>query len=174
MTTRLLKSGLALLLLLSAALANPTEKAPPKEVAARFYRTLHKLKISGLPNAQEAKLLAPFLSPDLQKLMQVAKRKQAEFSKEHPAEKPPWIEGDLFSSLFEGAHGSRIGTPVLQDERAEVPVHLFYCDGKKLTRWSDTLVLTRTAKGWMVSDILYKASWDFKPSTSLRGVLQAE
>ncbi len=174
MTIRLLKSGLALLLLLSAALANPSEKASLKEVAARFYRTLHKHKISGLPNAQEAKLLAPFLSPELQKLMHVAKRKQAKFSKEHPDEKPPWIEGDLFSSSFEGAHGSRIGTPVLQDARAEVTVHLFYRDGKKLIRWSDMLVLTHTGKGWVVSDLLYKATWDFKPGTSLRGVLQAE
>lgn len=174
MTTRLLKTALALLLLLSAALANPSEKSSPKEIAAQFYRTCLKLKISGLPNAKETKLLAPFLSQDLQKLMQVAKRKQAKFIKEHPDEKPPWIEGDLFSSSFEGSHGYRIGTPVLQNARAEVPIHQFYRDGKKIIRWSDTLILTRTHKGWVVSDILYKATWDFKPGTSLGGVLQAE
>ncbi len=174
MTTRLLKSALALLLLLSVAQANLPSTLSLKEVATQFYRTCLKLKISGLPNVKEAKLLAPFLSQDLQKLLQSAKQKQTKFIKEHPDEKPPWIEGDLFSSSFEGAHGYRIGTPALQNKRVEVPIHLFYRDGKKLIQWSDTLALTRTNKGWIVSDILYKATWDFKPGTSLRGVLEAE
>jgi hypothetical protein len=170
MNARALKTLLALLLLVTTAQAAPS----PKDVATQFYRTCHKLKISGLPNAQQTKLLAPYLSQDLQQLIKTTREKQAKFIKEHPDEKPPWIEGDFFSSSFEGSHGFRVGTPVVQEARAEVPIHLFYRDGKNLIRWSDTLVLTRTNKGWVVSDLLYKATWEFKPGTSLRGVLQAE
>lgn len=173
MMARPLNPVIALLLLLSLVQANSAATLP-KNIAAQFYRTCHKLKISGLPSAKQAKLLAPYLNPDLQQLIQAARQKQAKFIKEHPDEKPPWIEGDLFSSSFEGSHGFRVGTPVVQEDRAEVPIHLFYRDGKKLIRWTDTLVLTRTGKGWVVSDLLYKATWDFKPGTSLRGVLQAE
>lgn len=172
MNARFLQTILALLLLVNAAQAAPP--ASPKDIAAQFYRICHKLKISGLPTAQQTKLLAPYLSQDLQQLIQSAREKQAKFIKEHPGEKPPWIEGDLFSSSFEGSHGFRVGTPVVQADRAEVPIHLFYRDGKNMIRWTDTLVLTRVGKGWVVSDLLYKATWEFKPGTSLRGVLQAE
>ena len=174
MTARLLKPALALLLLLNVAQANPLATLLPKEVATRFYRTYLNLKIDGLPSAKASKLLAPYLSQDLQQIIKVARQKQTKFIKEHPDEKPPWIEGDLFSSSFEGSHGFRVGTPVIEDKRAEIPMHLFYRDGKKMVRWTDTLVLTHTNKGWMVSDLLYKATWDFKPGTSLRRVLQAE
>lgn len=174
MTTHLLKMALVWLLLLSAVQANVPATLSPKEVATQFYRTYLKLKISGLPNAKQSKLLAPFLSQDLQQMIRVARQKQAKFIKEHPDEKPPWIEGDLFSSSFEGAHGYRVGTPVIQDTRAEIPIHLFYRDGKKTIRWTDALVLTRTNEGWVVSDILLKAEWEFKSGNSLRGILQAE
>ncbi len=174
MTTRFFKSALALLLLVSVAQANSSATRAPKEVATQFYRICHKLKINGLPDVKQAKLLALYLSQDLQQLIKAAREKQTKFIKEHPDEKPPWIEGDMFSSSFEGSHGYHIGTPMMQDKRAEVPIHLFYRDGKKMIRWSDTLVLTRASKGWVVADLLYKASWDFKPGTSLRGVLQAE
>ena len=172
MNARFLQTILALLLLVNAAQSAPP--ASPKDIAAQFYRVCHKLKISGLPTVQQTKLLAPYLSQDLQQLIQSAREKQAKFIKEHPDEKPPWIEGDFFSSSFEGSHGFRVGTPVITGERAEVPLHLFYRDGKKLIRWSDTLVLTRTNKGWVVSDLLYKATWEFKPGTSLRSILKAE
>ena len=169
MKARPLQPILALLLLVSVAHA-----ASPKAVAMQFYRTCQRLKISGLPTAKQTKLLAPYLSQELQQLIATARQKQAQFIKENPGDKPPWIEGDFFSSSFEGSHGFRIGTPVVQEERAEVPLHLFYRDGKKMIRWSDTLVLTRTGKGWLVSDLLYKAPWEFKPGTSLRNVLQAD
>ena len=169
MKVQSLKPLLALLLLVSVAHA-----ASPKAVAAQFYRTCQRLKISGLPTARQSKLLAPYLSQELQQLIQSARQKQAEFIKAHPDEKPPWIEGDFFSSSFEGSHGFRVGAPVMQKDRAEVSVQLFYRDGKKVIRWSDALVLTRTKNSWVVSDLLYKAPWDFKPGTSLRGVLQAE
>lgn len=174
MTTRFFKPVLILLLLFSVVQANPPVALSPKEVATRFYSLCHKLKIDGLPNAKQSRLIAPYLSQELQQLIKAARQKQTKFIKEHPDEKPPWVEGDLFSSSFEGSHGFRVGVPVMQDERAELPVHLFYRDGKKLVRWTDTLVLTRTNKGWAVSDLLYKATWDFKPGPSLREVLQAE
>ena len=172
MKTQALKTILALALFVGVVQAQPS--GLPKEVAAKFYRTCHKLKIEGLPSDKQLNLLAPFLSQDLRRLFQIAKSKQAKYIKGHPGDKPPWIEGDLFSSMFEGSHGYRVGTPIIRDKRAAVPIRLFYREGKDITRWTDTLVMMLTDKGWVVSDLLYKATWEFKTGNSLRGVLKAE
>jgi hypothetical protein len=130
--------------------------------ANRFYRTYLKLKVRGLPNEKEVKALSPFLSSDLQQLFKDARSKQEKYIREHPDDKPPWADGDLFTSLFEGANSFRIGAPRIKSGRAEVPVHLAYRGGGATSRWSDLLVLTRTSAGWRVWDILLKGEWAFK------------
>jgi len=64
-----------------------------------------------------------FFSNHENRLIQIFGRKQAKFIAEHPDEKSPWIEGAMFSSLFEGAHSFRLGAATLQGNRARVPVH---------------------------------------------------
>jgi hypothetical protein len=143
-------------------------------VASEFYRTYLKLKISGLPDEKQYKILEPLLSSDLLKLLRAAKQKQEEFIKEHPDEKPPWIEGDLFTSSFEGAHSFRLGRATVRGDRARIPVHLEYRDSRDRVRWTDTIVLIRSGDGWRVWDILLNGQWEFKMGSSLRQILQAE
>lgn len=174
MKLRLFKTSLALLLLALAAFAQPAETTAAKNVAVQFYRTYLKLKVDGLPNGKELKLLTPLLSPELQQLIKNAKQKQAKFIKENPTDKPPWVEGDLFSGLSDGAQSYRIGAPVVQGNRAEIPVLLFYREGKDKTQWTDKLILMKTKNGWRISDILYGAAWGIKSDESLRSILKAD
>ena len=165
-----------LLVLLSAfgpAFAQSSRQQSPEAFAARFYRTYLRLKVNGLPDAKQFKALSPLLSPDLRQLFEDAKREQEKFIKENPDEKPPWIEGDLFTSLFEGAQSFKVGSSQARGEYREVPVRLQYRTGKEVTRWSDTLVLARTKTGWQVWDILLKGEWQFKQGGSLRDILKA-
>ncbi len=73
----------------------------------------------------------------------------------HPDEKPPFVDGDLFSSLFEGPQRATAGTPVVSGDRALVPMQFSYAEGGKVTRWTDTVVLRDSPHGWLVDDVRY-------------------
>ncbi|MDQ1557646.1 MAG: hypothetical protein QOD32_706 [Pyrinomonadaceae bacterium] len=167
----LLAPLLAVTLASGQTLAKPPARAEsPADFAARFYRTYLKLKMNGLPDDRQYRSLAPLLSPDLRRLIEAARVEQTAAIKAHPDEKPPWIDGDLFTSLHEGAQSFRVGRPTLRGEYADVPVRLAY-RRRGVTRWEDTLVLIRTPAGWRVWDIKLNGDWQFKNGDSLRAVL---
>jgi hypothetical protein len=114
------------------------------------------------------------LSPSLQLLFENAARIKANYIRDNPDEKPPWHDGDLFTSLFEGAKSFKVGTPRLRGNRGEVPIDLAFSGDGATTRWSDTLVLVREKGRWKVWDILFKGEWAFKQGNSLRGVLSSD
>jgi hypothetical protein len=165
---------LSVLLVVCSTPGGAVVQSNPTQVASQFYRAYLKLKISGLPNDEQYKTLEPLLSSDLLKLLRAAKEKQEKFIKEHPDEKPPWIEGDLFTSSFEGAHNFRLGGATVRGDRARIPVHLEYRDSKNRVHWTDTIVLIRSGDEWRVWDILLNGQWEFKMGSSLRQILQAE
>ena len=157
-----------------AAAAGRASLSAPNTAATRFYETYLQLRVRGLPSARQRKLLWPLLTPDLQRLLEAAQREQDRYTNEHPEDTPPWCEGDLFSSLFEGAQSFRLGTADTRGNRAEVPAHLTYRDRKDVVRWTDTLVLERIGQSWRVFDIRFNGTWDFKSGDSLRRVLRIE
>ena len=164
------------LLLLPLAVAGAAAAADPgaSDAASRFYRACLRLKPEGLPTAQQMKTLGPLLSPELVKLIAAARRKQEEFIRKRPDDKPPWIEGDLFASNFEGASAFSLGTPVMQAGKASIPVYLEYRDGKDVVRWIDVIVLERAAGRWRVWNIYMNAPWPFKSGPDLRAMLSGD
>ena len=161
---------ITLLVLLLAPLQRAAAQGSPSatQAANRFYRTYLKLKILGLPNSEQMKARTPLITPDLNDLFEAARKTQAQFIKDHPDEKPPWADGDLFTSLFEGAQSFKLGRPTANGDRVEIPVQLAYHQGGSTTRWSDVIVLVRDKNRWLVSDILLKGEWAFKSGDSLR------
>jgi hypothetical protein len=145
----------------------------PAQAADKFYRAYLKLKIRGLPNDKEMKVLSPLITSDLKDLFEAARKIQAKFIQEHPDEKGPWVDGDLFTSLFEGAQSFQVGRPTVHQDQAEVPVQLTYRQGGSTTRWSDVLILERNRSKWLVRDILLKGEWAFKSGESLRTILSS-
>ena len=149
-------------------------QSTPSQAANNFYRTYLKLNIRGLPSDEQMKVLSPLITTDLKGLFENAQKEQTKFIKENPNEKPPWGDGDLFTSLFEGAQSFRLGRAKVRRGQADVPVHLAYTQGGSTSRWSDILILVRRGNRWLVSDILLKGDWAFKSGASLRENLRPD
>jgi hypothetical protein len=168
-------SALVLLLGLMACV-NPsagTALIGPLDIAEAFYRDLRRQAVSGLPSAEVWARLRPRLTPELAAAFEAARVEQAAFRRAHPQEKPPWVDGDLFSSLFEGPQAFRLGDALTREDRSEVAVHCVYGEGAGATQWTDVLLLRRTASGWRVDDLRYGGTWDFALRGSLRQMLAA-
>jgi hypothetical protein len=160
-------------LIVALMAANVVAQNSAKATATEFYQTYLELNVRGLPDATTHVRLVSFLDPSLTGLIEKARSRQTEFIKQHPDEKPPWIEGDLFSSLFEGAQSFVVGATRVKGARTEVDVRLSHKEGSSLVSWTDTLVLTKTKSGWRISNIVFKGKWQFSNGTSLRHVLMA-
>lgn len=157
-----------------ATTADTRPDEDPAAMARIFYAELRRETIHGLPTAAQLQRLSPCLAPGLLRLFAEADAEQKRFIRQHPDEKPPWIEGDLFSSLFEGVERWRLGEVTRTGTRASVKVHLSYRGhGPDTVRWSDTLLLVRTADGWRLDDIRMEGEWAFKNGDTLRGILTA-
>ena len=144
----------------------------PTGVANTFYRKYIAYKMSGLPTPTQLKGISPHLSKEIIDQINIDRKKQKAAIKAHPDEKPPWIEGDLFSSMFEGATSFRLGKARAGEKRSEVDVHLVYKYKSDATEWMDTAVLEKVDGRWVITDILFKGNWDFKSGASLRNALK--
>jgi hypothetical protein len=157
----------------STALAVPTASAQSAAATTEgFYAKLAELRVRGLPTHKELALLAPYLDPQIVSLVKRDRRKQAAFVKRYPDEKPPWIEGDLFSSLFEGTSTYKVGRERMVSGSRHVDVDLSYTGDGQTSRWTDTAVLKKIAGKWRITNILYNGKWQFKNGSSLLKVLK--
>ena len=113
------------------------------------------------------------ITADLRRLLAAAKREQGRCAKAFPGDKPPWIEGDLFSSSFEGFTSFRAGPSRGRDRDRAVTMRLLYVSGKDRVQWSDELVLRNEAGRWRVDDIYYRGNFAFTSGfgTNLRDSL---
>lgn len=172
-------AGMFVLTLVSSASAQSrptTQRVPnsPGTAVIKLYTQLIKLKVSGLPNPKQRPAIWPLLTDDLKALLDARQREQDDFIKANPDDKPPFVEGDLFSSLFEGPQSFELGQTSLVDRHAIVPITFTAADGDRTTRWTDTIVLAKSGGAWKIRDVRYGATWDFKPGTNLRAVLGAK
>lgn len=142
------------------------------EVTDNFYATIADLNVRGLPDKEQLKELSPFLSSQIVTLIKRDQKKQAAFIKKHPDEKPPWAEGDLFSSLFEGRTSYQIGKTRTKGSTREVDVYLHFVADTDKVKWTDTAVLRREGSKWVISNILFKGNWQFKSGNSLLNALK--
>ncbi|MBV8977998.1 MAG: hypothetical protein JO261_09375 [Alphaproteobacteria bacterium] len=156
---------LALLLLPAAALADAASDMA--SVVNGFYGAYSGFHPSdGIPDAKGRAKYSPFISPALEALLSDGDRAEARFAKANK-DSPPLIEGDLFTSNFEGATAYRVETCSASGRRGSCAVMLTYDPGKtnnakdKPFSWTDTVYLVQTPAGWRVDDIGYGGTWDF-------------
>ncbi len=173
MIRRTLYVLLIVILLFNTVLAKTNKNPSPREFTKRFYSLLHELKIIGLPDADEFKMIAPYLSPSLRQLILAAKQKQKKYIKENPTNKPPWIEDDLFS-ISEETVRYRIGIPIISSKQVRIPIRITNREGKVMSRWMVTISLKRINNDWFVSNIFYETQKELKSENSLRTFLKTE
>lgn len=143
------------------------------------YSTFHPS--DGIPDANARAKYAPFVSPALEALLKKGNEAEDKFARANK-DSPPLIEGDLFTSNFEGATAYKIGACSGDAKTGHCAVSLTYDPGKtnnpkdKPITWTDTLYLVDTAAGWRIDDIGYGATWDFgnkgKLSETLHSVIR--
>ncbi len=151
----------------SAALANAM--STPAGAAETFYRTKMELKIDGLPQEWQLANLTGTITPELNRVFDKASFTQAAFIINKKEGKPPWVEGDLFSSLFEGVTTFKTGAASITGTTAEVPLALTHTAHGQTTQWTDHLILKQVNGGsWLVDDLRYGGTWDAAARGTLR------
>lgn len=149
----------------------------PDQIVKNFYTKYFEMKPDGLPDQTAMKALSPFLSGRLMELFESARKYRDDYATRHPDEKPPFVEGCLFSSSFEGPTSFEIGrTEKLPDGKSKVFVRFSYVDQERpsdVMHWEDAVIVTTENKRLVIEDILYLGEWPFKTGERLSEVLQA-
>jgi len=155
-----------------AAQINPNV-ATPDAAASGFLSVYDSFHPSdGIPDMGARARLQPYLSPTLNKLLADAAAAQARFSAKIK-DSPPLIEGDLFSSMFEGATQSKLQACAITGNQARCPVAFTHAGSKgNATNWTDTLLLVNIPGGWRVDDIAYGGGFQFGNTGRLSDTLK--
>ena len=143
------------------ATAESAEMKSATTLVTDFYEMRARLGRTGLPDENEMKAYRAFVCPPLSAAMDAARVRQKLYIDEHPDDKPPLVEGDLFSSLFEGVDvATPAGTEVTGD-KATVTMSMRFGEGDSAVRWKDIVLLARDQDSWCISDVEYRGDWPF-------------
>jgi hypothetical protein len=125
----------------------------------------------GIPGGAARSRLAPLLTPRLNQALAEAAAAEARF-KARNKDSPPLIEGDIFSSLFEGPTAFKVGACSGDEKIQRCAIVLSRQDPRqKPAAWTDILVLANSG-GWKVDDIVYDANFAFGNTGSLSDMLK--
>jgi hypothetical protein len=130
--------------------------------ANRFYATYAAIPRSGgIPGPAARARLAPLLSARLAGMINAAAAAEARFHA-RVKQAPPLIEGDLFSSQFEGFQSYRVGACTAASAAGRCAVQLHYQgQGQKPVDWNDEILFIKAGGQWKVDDIAYKGAFAF-------------
>src|SRR5581483_1383444 len=123
-----MKAVLTIVLLLAAPAAASAQADDPAAAVNAFYSVYSGQHAQGLgiPDATVRLRLQPVLSPRLNKELADAAAAQARLTAKVKNAVPPVLEGDIFSSLFEGAGAWKVGPCQTAGKTARCSVALNY------------------------------------------------
>jgi hypothetical protein len=164
---------LSLAVVIAACSRGGDEKAL-RDSAAAFYNLYLKTHPAGVPNDKLREQLQPLISAELSDLLNDAAVAEATYAKETKGESPPLVEGDLFTSLFEGADAYTLGACKVENDSASCGVDLTYTDKRdnSKTAWQDRIYLVREDGKWLVDDIEFLGTWEFMHKGKLKDLLR--
>lgn len=159
---RALLLAVALGALASAPGSAKSDNEDMSAVTTGFYAAYKSVQEGGVPDSAGRQRLHPFISESLEKLLSDASAAEDAFAANTKGQSPPLIEGDLFTSLFEGATSFKIGVCNSSGNKGTCAAELTYTSpNEKPVVWTDTVYLTNTGSGWRVNDIGYGGTWAF-------------
>jgi hypothetical protein len=163
---------LAVVVLLCATSTFAADAVPDmKETVNSFYTVYLSIHSSGVPTEKEFQKLKPYISASLAKLLVQAGRAEQRYRKTTKGEVPPLAEGDLFTSLFEGATAHQV---LSCDAMMSACMMKFCYSGNSSSPvvWNDRVYLTEEPKGWRIDDVEFLGTWEFMHKGRLRDVLK--
>jgi hypothetical protein len=146
----------------------------PREIVDQFYLQVLKDNVRGLPDITQQARLARFFGVELTAALEQARAQQAAFVNANPGDRPPWVEGSLFTSLFEGPTGFRVGEETITAEGRQVLVAFEYAPAgsqQAPVAWKDRVWLQIEGGRWVIQDIELLGDWAFKSGERLRDLL---
>lgn len=157
----------ALMVAAASGVACRQSDATPRDVVVQFFTMRDALGVDGAPRATELTALRPFITDSLAHGLAAADSLRLADMQRAPDEKPAFVEGDLFSSLFEGATGMTASAPVASGDVQLVPVTFTNDQQKPAVSWMDTVVVRKENGRWLVHDVRYGGTWAFANKGSL-------
>jgi hypothetical protein len=161
------------LLLLTQSL-HACHEGGPDQTVNKFYSVYLKLHSFGIPNEQEQVQYSPYISPELSELLKTANEAEQKHQAATKGEEPPMVEGDLFTSLFEGASSYTVASCESSDEHGFCIVEFKYLNpgDKSEVKWKDKVYLVKSNRGWVIDDIEYLGDWQFMHKGRLKSLLK--
>lgn len=143
-----------------------------RRVAIGFYTLYIKIRPQGIPQERDMAQLRPHLSKALDQNLRGARRAEEQYQKANRGAVPPLIEGDLFTSLFEGASAFRLLSCNARGDAGSCEIEFSAIDPKdrSVFKWKDKIYLVRQRR-WLIDDIEYLGSWPFMHKGRLKTVL---
>ena len=152
---------LFLTVLLAAA---PAQMSDPALLAVQsFYTAYARNKFDGLPAKEQFVKVRPLVSKPLANAIRIAQARQAACIRKNPDEKGPWVEGDMFSSNFEGFTSFHvIEQPASSGlTRREFVVEFEYRENGHTFLWRDKAVASLESGRWVLDDVIYRQQEGF-------------
>lgn len=142
---------------LASACSEPTDDTRMQELVINgFYQQHLKTHSPGLPSEEELRQLRPFVSDALFQLLSQTTEIDARYHAAAAEPIPPLVDGDPFTSLFEGATSFEIEPCNTEDAHASCRVNFTHADGDgEDEHWEDKLLLVRENQHWRIDDIQY-------------------
>lgn len=170
-----------LALLFAVPLAACGEKASVADAtpaASAFYDIVLSEKQGGVPEPDMRARLRTVISPELDSLLAQASEAERRHTARTNNSEPPYLQGDIFSSLFEGATAYEVGACTVEnDETVGCAVSLSHEGEGGPVEWTDHVLIVISGKGetrtFLVDDVAYGGEWDFASRGTLKATLRA-
>jgi hypothetical protein len=164
---------LAALLAVTAAPAATDEEAV-RETAQRFMAFYFHDYGRGLPDQAALGKLSSMTTRSFQKTLERARAAEDCHHRKVGDTEPPLVQGDVFTSLFEGATQGTVGNVRIDGRKATVEMNWSYgseLDGVKPVAWTDALLMKQGRRGWRIKDVEHRGDWQFTYHGKLSGLL---
>ena len=149
----MLRETLVLAAITSLWMAAPAYANSPASAVANFYHW-SLTTASGAPAPAAQAELRPLVTSELHCLLTAAWKVMESYKVTHPGDKPPYVEGDLYSSMFEGPTAFTVQSVLLSGKTQAIGgVRLRYKDKQNSHIWGDTVHLRLEMGHWRVADI---------------------
>lgn len=165
--------ALSALLLAAVAACSRGDERKVKSAVRNFYDTYLKVRPSGVPTKAQQADFKKVVSSNLASLLDEAAGVE-DTSRDPSSPAPPRLEGDVFTSVDEGALSYQIDRCDIESASAMCVIDLTNVDDRnrgKLT-WKDRIFLVREGDRWVVDDIEYFGDKQFMHKGRLKEVLK--
>jgi hypothetical protein len=157
--------------LLAACSQNSAQEA--KQVVTNFYQANQTTHPAGALSLSELLTFRQFVSVPLFELLKNVSEAEEAHMRETNDQEPPLVDGNLLTSLPEGATTYRIINCQLESDQGMCRVELVFSNAQHQSpaKWIDKVVLSKDVRGWVIANIIYAGENSNMRKGDLHGTL---